>query len=134
LECFDPPPSTAVLADWTARLGQELFYPPNVGGWKGGRHWLSPQAIIGRANFAAALVEGKLHTTFDGLDLAKGHGKASDLDSLLSFYAGLLTGSAPSPKWRNRLREALGPQADVTTQATNLAVALMLASPEGQLA
>jgi uncharacterized protein (DUF1800 family) len=134
LECFDPPPSTAVLAEWTARLGQQLFYPPNVGGWKGGRHWLSPQAIVGRANFAAALVEGKLHTDFDGLDLAKRHGKARDLDSLLTFYAELVTGAAPSPKWRKRLEVALEPQTDVTTQTSNLAVALMLASPEGQLA
>ncbi len=134
LECFDPPPSTAVLAEWTARLGQDLFYPPNVGGWKGGRHWLSPQAIVGRANFAAALVEGKLHTAFDGLELAKRHGKVRDLDSLLSFYAELLTGSAPSPKWRKRLRAVLEPQTDATTQTANLAVALTLASPEGQLA
>ena len=28
-----PPPSTLLLADWAARLGQDLFYPPNVGGW-----------------------------------------------------------------------------------------------------
>ena len=41
LERFDPPPSTLLLAEWTARLGQELFYPPNVGGWPGGRGWLS---------------------------------------------------------------------------------------------
>src|SRR5262249_9286993 len=37
LELFDPPPSTLALADWAARLGQDLFYPPNVGGWAGGR-------------------------------------------------------------------------------------------------
>ena len=35
-ELLDPPPSTLVLADWAARLGQDLFYPPNVGGWPGG--------------------------------------------------------------------------------------------------
>ena len=35
-------PSTLLLADWTARLGQELFEPPNVGGWPGGRAWLTP--------------------------------------------------------------------------------------------
>src|SRR5262249_20748093 len=35
LEMFDPAPSTPVLADWCARLGQDLFYPPNVGGWPG---------------------------------------------------------------------------------------------------
>jgi uncharacterized protein (DUF1800 family) len=37
LELFDPPASTLLLADWCARLGQDLFYPPNVGGWPGTR-------------------------------------------------------------------------------------------------
>ena len=45
LELLDPPPSTLVLADWAARLGQDLFYPPNVGGWPGGRAWLSTRAL-----------------------------------------------------------------------------------------
>ena len=54
-----PIPSTLLLADWTARLGQELFEPPNVGGWPGGRAWLTPRSLVGRANFAAALVDGR---------------------------------------------------------------------------
>ena len=41
LEMFDPAPSTLVLADWCGRLGQDLFYPPNVGGWPGGRAWIT---------------------------------------------------------------------------------------------
>src|SRR5262249_58669596 len=60
LECFDPPPSSLLLGEWSAQLGQDLFYPPNVGGWKGGREWLTTQAIIGRANYAAALAAGRL--------------------------------------------------------------------------
>src|SRR5204863_6822624 len=79
LEMFDPPPSTMLLADWAARLGQDLFNPPNVGGWKGGRHWLSPRTLIGRANFAAALVGGRLLPRGEPLDplaLAKKHGRA----------------------------------------------------------
>ena len=56
LEMFDPSPSTPVLADWCGRLGQDLFYPPNVGGWPGGRAWITTRSAIGRANLAAALV------------------------------------------------------------------------------
>jgi uncharacterized protein (DUF1800 family) len=33
LGLFDPAPSTLALADWSARMGQDLFDPPNVGGW-----------------------------------------------------------------------------------------------------
>ena len=68
LEMFDPAPSTPVLADWCGRLGQDLFYPPNVGGWPGGRAWITTRSAIGRANFAAALVDGEsvgLGTPFD---------------------------------------------------------------------
>src|SRR5439155_22878867 len=56
LELFDPPSSTLVLAEWTGRLGQDLFYPPNVGGWPGGRSWLTTRAVVGRANYAAGLL------------------------------------------------------------------------------
>ena len=41
LELFEPPCSTLMLAEWCGRLGQDLFYPPNVGGWPGGRSWLT---------------------------------------------------------------------------------------------
>jgi Protein of unknown function (DUF1800) len=46
---------TIVLADWMGRLGQDLFYPPNVGGWPGGRGWLGSRGLIARVNFAAGL-------------------------------------------------------------------------------
>jgi uncharacterized protein (DUF1800 family) len=32
LGCLDPAPSPVVLAGWATRMGQDLFYPPNVGG------------------------------------------------------------------------------------------------------
>src|SRR5262249_25405163 len=56
LDLLEPPRSTLVLADWVVRLGQDLFYPPNVGGWPGGRDWLSTRALVGRANYAAAVI------------------------------------------------------------------------------
>jgi uncharacterized protein (DUF1800 family) len=137
LECFDPPPSSLALAEWAARLGQDLFYPPNVGGWPGGRAWLTPPAIIGRANYAAALVEGRVSSRrapLDGLALARRHGRGGDLDDLLCFYAELLTGSPPAPPWKKRLLAALGPGAKRDADTACAAVALIVASPEVQLA
>lgn len=55
-----PPPSTLSLADWLTRMGQDLFYPPNVGGWNEGRSWLSTRNIVARANFAHSFVRGEL--------------------------------------------------------------------------
>jgi uncharacterized protein (DUF1800 family) len=136
LEYFNSPPNSQSLAEWTARLGQDLFYPPNVGGWPEGRYWLSPRAIIGRANFAAALVEGNLSrpaAKFDFMALAQRHGQEGDLDGLLTFYGQLLTGTSPTPAWRKRLHGALTTKARTDSQSAALAVALLLSSPEAQL-
>jgi uncharacterized protein (DUF1800 family) len=137
LECFDPPPSSLLLGEWSARLGQDLFYPPNVGGWKGGRTWLSTQGIIGRANYAAALVAGRLWvrpTPLDGLALARRHGRGRDLDDLLSFAAQLLSGAPLNAAWHKRLRAALGPKAKLGPEAARAGIALVAASPEVQMA
>src|SRR6266513_2305207 len=58
LGLFDPAPSSLALADWAARMGQTLFDPPNVGGWPGGRAWITTRSVIARTNFASALVGG----------------------------------------------------------------------------
>jgi uncharacterized protein (DUF1800 family) len=136
LEVFDPPPSTLLLADWAARLGQDLFRPPNVGGWKGDRHWLSPQTMIGRANYAAALVAGRLFPRGEPLDLlalAKKHGRAASLDAVLTFYAELLLGGIPSPGWRERLLASLGENPVLRADVCRRLVTLLLSSAEAQL-
>jgi uncharacterized protein (DUF1800 family) len=137
LEMFDQPPSTLLLADWSARLGQDLFYPPNVGGWAGGRAWISTRAMIGRANYAAALVGGGLTRRgepFDALGLARRHGWAGDLETLLAWYGELLFGAPPARPWRDRLLGALGAKATAEPEAARRGLALLLASPEAQLA
>ncbi len=39
------------------RMGQTLFYPPNVAGWSGGATWLNSQTMLTRENFAGALMK-----------------------------------------------------------------------------
>ncbi len=118
LEMFDPAPSTPVLADWCGRLGQDLFDPPNVGGWPGGRSWITTRSAIGRANFAAALVDGAevgLGKSFDPIALADRHGQRGNP----SFYASLLLGSvgpevpldAPGPARQALVRLLASPNA-----------------------
>ncbi len=38
-------------------MGQELFNPPNVKGWSGGKTWMNTMTLIARANFANTLTE-----------------------------------------------------------------------------
>jgi uncharacterized protein (DUF1800 family) len=137
LELLDPPPSTLVLADWSARLGQDLFNPPNVGGWPGGRSWLSARSLIGRANFAAALVEGRgigREAPLDPIALARRYGRGHDAQDAVRFCAEVLTGSAPDDRQLERLRPS--PDSKSTTwdaEAVRGAAARLIAAPDSQV-
>ena len=119
LEVLDPPPSTPVVADWCARLGQDLFYPPNVAGWPGGRDWITTRSAIGRANFATALVRGQdvgLSAPLDLHALATRHGQERNS----SFFSRLLLGT-------DNPAVAMGKEFDLHRDVSRL-----LASPMGQ--
>jgi uncharacterized protein (DUF1800 family) len=97
-ELCDPPPSTLLLADWSGRMGQDLFYPPNVGGWNEGRQWLGSRAILARANFAAALAEGRLWRLVgrpEFGELLLRHGQDGNLNERVAWLATLLWGESP---------------------------------------
>jgi uncharacterized protein (DUF1800 family) len=133
LALLDPPPSTLVLADWVTRLGQDLFYPPNVGGWAGGRSWLSSRSVVGRANYASALVTGQGIGRADPLD-ALAIAQCPSRGEAVRFFARLLLGVEPGDAWRKRIESALGPLASWGPERARRAVALILASPEAHLA
>jgi len=136
LELTKPMPSCLVLGEWAAHLGQDLFNPPNVGGWPGGRSWLAAQYVIGRANYATYLVRGRLwagDVTPDFLALVGRHAGGTGLDQAVTFFGQLLTGMSPGSTWRSRLLTSLAPGAQLNAPALCRLVALMLASPEFQL-
>jgi hypothetical protein len=41
-------------------MGQQLFAPPNVKGWPGGRSWLNTSTVLARHNFTQELSAGNL--------------------------------------------------------------------------
>jgi hypothetical protein len=49
------PPPLGEMAQLSAQLGQDLFYPPNVKGWDGGSAWINTGAMLGRYNLPPAL-------------------------------------------------------------------------------
>jgi uncharacterized protein (DUF1800 family) len=114
----------SVLAAWMAAMGQDLFYPPNVAGWAGGRAWLSTRAVIARANYATWAAIGTAWDT-RGPAVLDGH------DDPLAFASELLIGMPPRPEWRSRFAD---PRRDVAPEAeVRRAVALVLGSPLFQL-
>ena len=50
--------STTQLANDLADLGQNLYNPPTVKGWAGGKYWINSTAIVARQNLASALLLG----------------------------------------------------------------------------
>jgi uncharacterized protein (DUF1800 family) len=129
-------PSTFLLGYWAGQLGQDLFFPPNVGGWPGGRSWITARTMIGRAKYAAALVDASLlrpREPFDAVALAGRYGRDGDLPALVTFYAELVRGSPPSPGERDALLAALQPGATTAADTARRSVALILAAPTTQL-
>jgi uncharacterized protein (DUF1800 family) len=136
LEMLEPPPSTVALADWITLLGQDLFYPPNVFGWPGGRRWINTRSIVSRANCVAALASGSSAgrpEPLDALGIARRHERGRDLDDIINFYGELLLGAAPSAAFLGRLSKALETKATLDSEIVRRVVVLILASPEAQL-
>lgn len=126
LECWRDPPSTIVLAEWLRRMEQDLFYPSNVGGWPGGRAWLSTRAILARSNCMAALATGELASP----------PRPPDLDKLAARHCGAQT-TADAARFLSRLLygrtlddvlQPIRPAADGQTPLTQSLLALLTSS------
>jgi uncharacterized protein (DUF1800 family) len=68
--------STTELGQDLANLGQNLYHPPTVKGWTGGRHWINSATLVGRYNLALALLQGSgpYDDKLDPWAVAKRHG------------------------------------------------------------
>jgi uncharacterized protein (DUF1800 family) len=117
-------------------LGQQLFNPPNVGGWPGGTNWISAATMLNRFNFASHLT-GDAPGSFSLVD---GHAVAqtsgAETTQQLMFYIVNALGMQLSPATSAALMSYLGKgsvsniDADVKVRGL---VHLALASPEYQL-
>jgi uncharacterized protein (DUF1800 family) len=64
-----------------SNMGQNLFDPPDVAGWRAGEDWFSSGAMLARMNFAASLATNQ---RFNVATRAKTFGRTPE--SLLSFF------------------------------------------------
>lgn len=96
------------LAQRLRGLGQEVFFPPNVKGWDGGRAWINSSTLVGRANFVHDLVHDGA-TRFGGSSL---EGFANDrgigeLDAFLDWFSAAFLAVPLSDRQRQQLVTAV---------------------------
>jgi hypothetical protein len=60
--------NTLALAAACDAQGQELFAPPNVNGWQGGKMWLNTATLLARGNWAADVLWGRPETGLEPFD------------------------------------------------------------------
>ncbi|HEV8070880.1 MAG TPA: DUF1800 domain-containing protein [Planctomycetaceae bacterium] len=136
IEQFDPPPSTLLLAEWITRMGQDLFYPPNVFGWSGGRNWLNSRALVARINFAAALADGTVRypaapaRVLDLIERAVGN---VDAGAAIRFLSHLLLGIEPPRLLEETIHSIVGPASALTAATARRTAVLFLSSAEAQI-
>jgi hypothetical protein len=94
------------------QLGQSLFEPPTVEGWKGGRTWINSATMLGRANFVAELTIGnRFGQIADPSEVAAREGWHDSHDAVGYYNELLLARDVPSARGaiEEYLAQATGP-------------------------
>jgi hypothetical protein len=136
-----PTEGTGVI-ERLVRMGQQLYNPPNVAGWPGGRSWLNSGTWIERLNFANAVSSKQ----GDGRILSWQAGRFLDdhgltrADDAVDHLLDLLVDGRAGPESRRVLEQYLGvpPGTDLARSAAldgklRGVLYLILAMPEHQL-
>ena len=94
-----PPRQLSSLTAACELMGQDLFQPPNVKGWDGGRSWINTSTLFVRQNVAIYLLTGKRPGMYDWEnDAARFDADALVAGAIVSADAGANAGGDPSPE------------------------------------
>ncbi len=105
------------------RQGQELFYPPNVRGWVGGRTWLNSTTVLERGNWCNDVIWGNPDLGIPRYDPAAWASRAGAGERPAEALVELLLQDGPHADERAVvLRAAEGGGADRLRRALQLAV------------
>lgn len=113
LDLSDPTSTQATYVFYGSSVtGQELFYPPNVGGWPGYRSWINSYTLPWRRYFSAvALAPGQygwtLGLAFNPVVYASQTSNPNDAGTIVDEIALAHYGMAPTPLVRQALLDAL---------------------------
>ncbi|NQU23296.1 MAG: DUF1800 domain-containing protein [Candidatus Nealsonbacteria bacterium] len=100
---------TVRLAEDLAGLGQNLYHPPTVHGWAGGRHWINRATLPRRHNLALALLQGAppYGDKLDPQAVAQKHGHETP-EAAARFLLDLLLQGDVEPAVRDSLLKTAG--------------------------
>ena len=127
-----PAPRLEPTISRLSALGQDLFLPPTVKGWEGGRLWISSTTYLLRANFAAELTKGDLYGQLIDLEAEARRHQLQTPGEATRYYCDLLLASEPAQAVRVRL-EAFASSAGSQAVRDRGLIHLILALPEQQL-
>jgi hypothetical protein len=139
--------NTGFVRDSSAKMGQNLLYPPNVKGWDGEENWINASTLLLRFNFGLALATQRNNEFARRSDL---EGWLSDhriisSDQIIDHFARLLLDGNVSTETReelikymntgekNETRAFVFSPSSVNTKVRGL-LHLMMSTPQYQLA
>src|SRR5206468_3665754 len=76
-------------------MGQDIFYPPSVKGWDGGRAWINTSNMFVRQNILCYLLTGKLPVGYDAMANAEKYDPSPLLSALSAADASGAAASDP---------------------------------------
>jgi uncharacterized protein (DUF1800 family) len=137
------------LATKLDAMGQQLFAPPNVKGWEGGRAWLNTATVLARHDFARALALGMAEVNLAAPDPTRSVAVAADPVAMIrrlgmteparicDFYLDILLQGDVRPASRAKLIAFLeegDPQGDARDQRVREMIHAIMTMPDYQLA
>ena len=128
------PPVVQALRD----LGQDLFEPPTVKGWDGGRMWINSSMLLQRSNFAAEIATGNRFGSLadpapSATTLAATTLNETEAAALVDHYVELLLARDIDAESIARLRESLTLSTGTRSERLRGLIHVILTMPEYQL-
>ena len=136
-----PPRDGGRLLDAMRMMGQELFNPPNVAGWPGGKAWINTATLYTRQNLATYLITGKLpydeagerdRAEYDPAPLLATL-KSREPDAVAEHLLASLVCVETAPQRRRELAEFFADRGRIDRDALIGGLCLITAMPEYQL-
>ena len=126
-------PNLAAAVPLLASLGQDIFEPPTVKGWDGGRLWISSTSMLQRANFAAELATGNRLGTIADPQRTVAQASLESPETCVRYYGKLLLNKDLDPDVIARLAGFMSQAQGNRDQRIRGVVQLIMAMPEFQL-